>query len=163
MYPNLIPTMSIPLGLKQDLAQRVCNYLTAHDYECFVGGSVRFCCQSTDSDVDIIVHVPEHTWNNFMLAVRMAGCYPVNVDDTNSYDNTKIKVVHVGSDIDLLVVFDKEYYMQESDNHIMIERMMSGLSRPYRKTLKDYVLELKGYGVKGSTIYQMLVLAARER
>jgi len=45
----------------------------------------------------------------------------------------------------------------------MIERMVSGFSRPYGKTLIDYILDLKGKGVKGSTIYQMLVVAARER
>ena len=163
MYPNTSNTMNIRLGAKQDLAERVINYLQAFDIDCFVGGSVRFGCQSTDSDVDIIVYVPDHMREFFMKVVYQTGVRPVQEDDTDIYNNSKIKVVHLGSDIDLLTVSDKEYFDQEKNNHHMIERMVSGFSRPYGKTLIDYILDLKGHGVKGATIYQMLVVAARER
>lgn len=108
-------------------------------------------------------YVPDRLREFFMKLVYRAGCYPVKEDDTDIYNNSKIKVVHLGSDIDLLTVSDKEYFDQEKNNHHMIERMVSGFSRPYGKTLIDYILDLKGKGVKGSTIYQMLVVAARER
>ncbi len=163
MYPSTSKIINIRLGAKQDLAERIVNYFKALNFDCFVGGSVRFGCQSTDSDVDIIIYVPDRLREFFMKLVYRAGYYPVKEDDTDIYNNSKIKVVHLGSDIDLLTVSDKEYFDQEKNNHHMIERMVSGFSRPYGKTLIDYILDLKGKGVKGSTIYQMLVVAARER
>lgn len=162
MYLSTKRNLNIRIDVKEDLAERVTNHLRNFGFDSFVGGSVRFGYHSTESDVDVVVYVPDNKVNFFMQLVRRFG-YPVQEDYVDIYNNSKIKVIHLGTDIDLLTISDMEYFDQEKNNHYMVEKMLYGTSQPYGRTLLDYILELKGKGVRGSTIYQMLVVAARER
>jgi hypothetical protein len=149
--------------LKNMMETTTINWLNGLGYSCFLGGSRRFGVNSLNSDIDIVVKVPGDDTDYFsfvQLIMQESGfeMIPPKMDDFISYDNSMCKVIHLGVLIDLIVIQDNEYYIREYKYHNKLQEIMNTrLPTPYGYSLRDYYFQLKDRGMKGGTIYQILI------